>query len=277
MKERMNLMGFPEAPDKEESIVEMSKDFISVYREGRKVFLEFLGAVSPINGRRAKFEVKVDDFRNYSMREVLEAFEEQWPPKKKEKVIGRGGVIVANDMTGKPMVVRRSDINKMEDGDSDGDFQEKIVTDKDIIFDPTSEEAIALKGEKVLGSDCIWDFESDAVKGVLGGIILDRKASGGKPFMLVLADGKKMNFIGIKPVPAPKIEPYCLARAEVRDRLMLKVYKSKDAKNYVEGLVHTFKCTNGSWTINGMSATRFLADFVWIDGTPCGEFPKEED
>lgn len=281
MVERMDLFGKDIEYDTQSFKVSLEnlRKYVNIERYGKKVTIEFLGATAR-NGEKALFTLRMKDTRNFTFKEVYHAWLEQWPRKKQEKLLGKGAVMAFMEGNGKPYVLYKEQIGETEkfvgaNGNIGTERITGLIMDKDIIFNPKEEKIKNLYGKRVLATDCAWDFDNTQVKGTLVSIVTDMAQSQGKPFVVELKDGTQQNFFCIKEQPEPTFQPYKLANSEVRDKLMLKVYKSKDAKTYVEQMIHTFKCTGGSWTVNGMSAAHLLQNYTWLDGSPCGELPEE--
>lgn len=281
---------------------------MEVIHENHRTFVRFRNVLNQ-SGTSPRFEIKGTRPFEPANR-LLAMFHEQWTDKKVEKVLGKGMTIVFDkenktvfSMT-KGYMAYVEEVNKdIADKTGGKTIQEihKTMKDNDIIFDPTSEEAKALKGRYVLASNIPWNFEKTAVRRFLYCILED--TVDGKPFLTSekgdettgnpceakpLADADAIDglkteeinpdrtYFCIKAAPAPQIQPYRLADPAVRDKLMMRIARSKDSKNFKEFMITSFTCDNYSWKVNGYSATALLDKFVWMDGTPCGEFPKEE-
>lgn len=245
---------------------------MKVFKEGKRTMVQFRTARLP-DGTCPKFELKhVDD--KLTPEEALDAFYEQWTKKKAMKFLGGLDVVVDQD-TFEVKIVDPSENRKKQQYLSNMEDNMAEAEKQGIIFDPKAKEIDGLMKEKVQATNCAWDFDGTAVSGVLESVIFEYKVSGGMPFCVRTQDGNIEQFLCIRKAPEPKPEPYKLADAKVRDSLMMKIAKSKDPKAYKEFMIHTFSCDNGSWKVNGLSASVLLEKYVWLDGSPCGELPKE--
>ena len=200
---------------------------------------------------------------------MLDKFVDQWVSNKRRtaKEFGKGAELV---------ILKNGDVVVEYAKETKKEAETAMPSNTNVIFDPKSKEALDLFNKKVLASNCMWDFDSTAINGTLVYIESDYKASKGKPFQVEMADKSVVAFSSIMEAPKPKIQPYKLADAKVRDSLMLKTVKSKDTQYYKEFIITSFSCDGGSWKVNGVSASALLEKFEFIDGTPCGEMPKAE-
>lgn len=137
-----------------------------------------------------------------------------------------------------------------------------------IIADPTSDAAKELIGKRVIGS--LSYSMIIPVKGILTNINLDRNF----PFEIQIGDSVE-SVAFIKEAPEPKYVCYAFEDAAVRHNLMLKIFK--DEPGLLEEAVVSFKNVEGRWLLNGkITATQFLKEYCWIDGSKCGTLSTED-
>ena len=267
-------IGFNPQSGKQKEIMErILSDMYIIEARQTKAIIRFNGARLR-NGSCPEFEINKKG-ESGDAKNLLTLFFSQWPKSKMRKKIGKDAEFGFDPITGKAEIRYPEDKKPFKDYQNGG--KEKMM-ENGVIFDPKSDEALSLIGEKVVATNIAWDFDKTAVKGKL--VKVNEKCDvtlGLMPFIVETAKGENKGFFCIRKAPEPQLQPYKLAEASVRDALMLKVYKSKDAKgSYVEQIITTFKNQNGSWTVNGLSAAQLLNGFIWLDGTPCGEIPVEE-
>ena len=131
-----------------------------------------------------------------------------------------------------------------------------------VISDPNSEEAKALIGKRVIGSQSY--MMGKPIEGVLESIDLSMVS----PFMVKFNDTSwAVSFI--KEAPEPEYDCYNFDDPTVRSRLMLNRFK--DECGTLEEVVTSFRNVDGRWLLNGrITSFKFLKEYTWIDGSKCG-------
>ena len=139
-----------------------------------------------------------------------------------------------------------------------------------IICDPTSEEAKALLGKKVLASDCYVGLQKVDSKLCKEGILERIAEDNDCPFRFGIDLFQTYTFIREVIEEKPKYVPYDLSKPEVRDKLRGRWYRKKECNH--EYCVTDFQTTmDNGWIVDFKTAFDFLEECEWLDGTPCGE------
>ena len=139
-----------------------------------------------------------------------------------------------------------------------------------IICDPTSEEAKALIGKKVLASDSYVGLKKVDSKLCKEGILERIDEDNDCPFRFGINLFQTYNFIREVIEEPKKYVPYDLSKPEVRDKLRGRWYRVTEED--IEHSVESFAPTKYGYVISGTyTAEGFFEECTWLDGTPCGE------
>lgn len=146
-------------------------------------------------------------------------------------------------------------------------------TYKDVIIDPEDPRVeIGAEYYFALGAQaCIEYANSGRRKNTLDGV---DKSGEYNPF---ITDEKDYPFIIRKKGTEKKYVPFNLSDPKVRDKLRCKWIKNKYV-SYSEDMITAFNLAEDGWRVNYCySAEELLKDWMFIDGTPCGELVEDEE
>lgn len=148
-------------------------------------------------------------------------------------------------------------------------------TYEDVIIDP-NDKRIELWEEYYFGNtpfQCLQCARTDKLKNFLKKVFKDSD----KPFSYS-SEGLHGFPCIIRAKSSKKYIPFDLSQPEVRDKLRGKWVRSSYSDGMTEMLLNQFyRRENKTWAVNGYSTDILLKEFVFLDGTPCGELVENEE